>query len=701
MAIIGKIRERLGLLIVIIVGLAIASFILGDILNPGKSFMGGGRNELAKINGEEITPQEFEHRVEKVVEMFKAQYKDENVDQSMLEMFRDQAWTQLISETVLNEQYEKTGVTVCTEELWDMVQGRFVHPKIKEVPAFQDTIKHQFNPVAAAMYAKRASESEGEQRDQWLAFEEGIRKERLAQKYINLLKHGLYITTHQTKADHAAKNRFAKVKYLLLNYNTMSDSTITVSESEVKSYYKQHENEYKQEASRKVDYVTWDVLPSDADRTAAQEDIMKMHDEFAKATNDSEFVVRNADSRSMDNTYHKKGTLSAMIDSVMFSASVGTIVGPYLENEVYKLAKLSDVKTTPDSVKARHILLKVEAGEDTLKVRARADSLKKIIKAKKNFEELAKQLSEDPGSGQKGGDLGWFKEGAMVPPFNDACFNGKKGDMPIVTSQFGVHLIEVLDIGKSSKKVKVAIVDNKIEASTQTDREIYAKANAFASKYNTGELFDKGVISEKLNKRIADNLKENDKTISGLDSPRELVRWAYKAKKDEISKIFQLGNKYVLARLNEIREKGNAPLEQVKEQVEVGAKKDKKAQLLMDKFTANNASTIDELAKKMNLQVQIGEHISFASPVIPGVGKESEIVGNVFALKPNVLSKPLKGNLGVYILMLEQFIEPPAVTDYTAEKKQMQASFQQRADYDAFNALKEKADIIDNRAKFY
>jgi peptidyl-prolyl cis-trans isomerase D len=330
-----------------------------------------------------------------------------------------------------------------------------------------------------------------------------------------------------------------------------------------------------------------------------------------------------------------------------------------------------------------------------------ADSLKSLIKRGQKFDELAKKHSTDLGSGAKGGDLGWFTEGAMVKPFNDASFEGRKGDMPVVVSQFGVHLIEIQDKGTPVKKVQVAIVERRIEPSQKTYNDVYMEAQQFAMNATTAEKFDEVVTKQGMNKRIADNIREGDKFIAGLDQPREMVRWAYTASKNDVSKVFTFGEKYVVAKLVSIKEKGTLPLDEVKDQVRTGAIREKKAEMLMERMKTQGATSIDALAQKLNQQVQTSDNVVFTNGFIAGVGNEPRLVGHIFAAKAGQLSAPVKGDNAVYAYTVDTFSEIPATSDFSQNQKQLSDSRGQRSEYEVFNALKEKANVVDNRGKFY
>jgi peptidyl-prolyl cis-trans isomerase D len=702
MAVIGKIRNQAGLIIGLI-GLSLVAFILGDLLKSNSSFLQGSGTDVAVIAGEKISYQEYEQSVQQMTETYKQNSNTETVDQSTTDMLREQAWNQLVREKVMNKEFEKMNITVSPEELFQMTTGKDPHPSVKQ--AFTDPKTGQFDPANVIKFLKeKDKDPSGKTAERWVAFEKAIIMERISQKYNNLIKQGLYVTSDQAKEEYLEKEKNAKMQFILLNYASIVDSTVKVSDAELNTYYKAHEKEHKQEASRKIEYVTFDVSPSEEDRKMINERVNKQVAEFKEAKDDSTYVRLNSDNPNVDMTYHKKGTLPLAVDSAFFNAGIGKVVGPYIENNELKVSKLSDVRMIPDSAKARHILLKVAQGENPAKVMAKADSLKKLIQGGANFEELAKKFSEDPGSAIKGGDLGWFKDGMMVKPFNDACLKGKKGDMPIVASQFGIHLIQILDLGNPIKKVKVVTISRKLEPSTKTSRAIFARANEFAGKNRTGESFEKAIVDQKLNKRIADNLKENDRTIPGLESPREMIRWAFKSNKGEISpKVFEMGDKYVVAHLSVIREKGFATLEQIKTEMEAGAKKDKKAVMLKEKAgeAANGATTIENIAAKLKTQVQLAENVTFANPNLQGAGREPAVVGSAFALKQGAISKPIEGNSGVYIVVVTNYSVPPALKDYAATKNQMLNNIKSRSDYELFNALKEKAQVEDNRGRFY
>jgi peptidyl-prolyl cis-trans isomerase D len=448
-----------------------------------------------------------------------------------------------------------------------------------------------------------------------------------------------------------------------------------------------------------LDYVAFEVTPSAEDRNEAMQSLLKVAPEFASASSDSDFVNQNADSK-FEAQYASRKSLAPQVDT-LYNASIGTMIGPYFDGNAFRLAKLSGVRMAPDSVKARHILLKVEAG-GVEKAKAKADSLKNLIKAGAKFEDLAKTNSTDQGSAVKGGDLGYFKEGMMVKPFNDACFNGKVGDMPVVESQFGVHLIEITGRGAETRKVLISFVDRQLKASTKTYQEAYQKATRFAGESRTLEQFEANVKTQKLTSMPAQMVRELDRNMGGLENSRLVVKWAYKSNKGDVSEVFDLGNKFVVAALKEVKEKGVLPLEAVRKQVEFEAIRDKKAERFLADLDGKlkRAGSLSALAAEMKVPVDTSKNTSFAAPYLPS-GRELGLVGMLSVAKTQTLLKPFKGENGVYVAQIWETTSPTFPSDWKDATDQLSNSLKSRVDYEAFEALKEKADVKDNRANFY
>jgi peptidyl-prolyl cis-trans isomerase D len=697
MSVLGKIREKSTLLLIIIGG-ALVAFVLGDVLSSGDRFFEGRRNEVGRVAGQTISAQEFEVRVQKMEENYKMNTGMTSIDEQTREMLRQQAWTQMLNEIIMDEEYRELGITVSSQELYDMVAGTDPHPSVRQ--AFTDPQTGIFDKNRVLGFLKSMDEDPtGDSKRRWIEFEKGIKQERINEKYQNLIKNGLYVPQRFAQHEYNARQKNASIQYIAKRYSEIPDEEITVTEADLKKHHSDNENKFKQEESRKIEFVVFEVSPSGSDVEKAYATLDKIKEDFAQASDDSTFIRSYSDAGLQIELLTREQLTSDL--EQLYTAEAGTVVGPVREQNAFRLAKLVESRMAPDSVKARHILINIIEG-DTATAMAKADSLKRLIRGGRKFAELAEKHSEDFGSATKGGDLGWFTEGTMVKPFNDAVFEGKKGEMPVVTSQFGVHLIEIQDKSAETRRVLVAFIDRFIEPSSVTYNEIYAQASEFSSRNRTAEQFDQAAAEKGYNKRIADNVKPGDRMVTGIEQSRELVRWAYKEEEGTVSKPFEMDNKFVVAILREIREEGIAPLAQVRDQVERAVVREKKAERFTNEFNAAlSANSIEEVAAKVNGRVESADNINFSAVSIPGIGREPVLVGSAFGKEKGRISQPLKGETGVFIMKVTEIREPQEITDFSFYKNQISSNLTGRVGFEVFEALKDNANVKDNRYRFY
>ena len=698
MTILTKISNKSGLLVTII-AVALGVFILQSALESRNSFFADERTKVAEINGNEVSYEAFEAKIAQAEENEKTRTGGK-LDDNMRENIRQQVWNQFLLDNIMKPRYDKLGIGVSPKELFDMVQGPDPHQSVKQ--AFSDPNTNQFDPKQVITFLTNMDKDEtGDTKNRWMLFEVAIKDEKVASKYTTMVKKGLYITKAEAKRDYTFKNEGFSFRFIADRYVSIPDSTIKVTDADLQKYYSEHKYKYTQQTTtRGIEYVEFEVLPNQDDKDKALTGINRLKDEFAAAPVDSDYVNINSDQRFVDK-FLPRAALSPIMDT-LFNAPLATVIGPYMEGNSYKISKLTGIKMMPDSVKARHILIKPING-DIAKAKAKADSLKNLVKAGQKFDVLAQTNSEDPGSAIKGGDLGWFKEGMMVKPFNDACFYGKVGELVTVESQFGVHLIELMAKGPEAKRIQVGTVQRNINPSSATYQSFFTKASEFAGKNNTKELFEKAIKEGKFNKQSAMFLRDLDRTVNGMENSRELVRWAYNAEKGDVSKVFELGSKYVVAILVSIKEKGTLPLDEVKEQVEIEAKKVKKAEQMMAKLEAGmkGCTMLDQVADKTKLVVEPANGQNFGNPSLPSAGREPQLYGRITSLKKGALYGPFKGENGVYVVQLDEKVPAPEIKELKPIVDQLTPSLAGRVDYAMFEALKEKSDIKDNRINFY
>lgn len=682
-------------MLLIVIGGALVLFILGDQLT-GRTGAPADANLIGEVSGEEISVTEFDNRLN-VLEQNYVRRTGQGIDDETRDLLRQQTFDLIIKERIMHRQYEEAGVVVTDRELYEMVSGKNPHTSVRQ--AFSNPQTGEFNPEVISRYLQNLETNEtGEAKKEWIAFERQLKELRIEEKYNALIKKGLYVPTFLAKHDYVSKNKNATFNFLAKRYSSVHDSTIVITDEDLEDYFERNKEDYEQEASRLVEYVVFDINPSNEDVAETLKEMEEIKTEFAVAENDTAFVFENSDQPSIPATY-AINELPAELDSSFFYAEKGTIRGPLKEGNSFKLIKLSNVFMQPDSAHARHILININNG-DTAAAMAKVDSLKALITKNNNFEEVAKVESQDFGSASKGGDLDWFKPGAMVKSFNDAVFNGNEGDMAVVTSQFGIHLIEILDLAAPSRKIEVATVIQPINPGRETRDVAYTHASKFLSQANSEEGFEKAGENSGTPILVADNLKQTDRTIMGMENSRQVVRWAYENEEGAISQAFDLGDKYVIARLKETREEGYAEIEHIRPQLEIEVRKEKKAERFISEFNEAGDGDLNAISTATGVPVENATGVTFSAYSIPGVGREPEVAGTVFGLAPNAISKPVKGKTGVFVVSPQNFSEVTIPQDLKSSSKQMGDMLQNRVNFEVYEALKEKADVKNNLGRF-
>lgn len=709
MAIIGTIRKRSGLLIILI-GVAIAGFVLQDAFKGTNAFR---NKQLGVVDGENITYPEFEKKVEEQVENVKTQQRKENLTSQETYQVRQSVWNQMVSDVLMGREYEKLSIAVSTEEMNDMFYGKFLHQFINQ--NFTNPKTGQVDKQRVIQIIENFDQLKPEEQKQWKSIEEYIKSDRIRTKYNNLITKSFYMPKAFAKKAYHAQNDFVKCRMLAVDYTTISDSAVVLTDKDYQAYYDEHKQEFDQEASRDIDYVLFEVTPSKEDLDLTVKQVNDIYAELQTTQNVPEFVNSYSDTR-YDSSFVTRGKLPYAIDSAAFNMPAGTIIPPFMDNGVYKMAKIMDVQMRPDSMKASHILISFAgaygANEKITRTKEQAqklaDSLKLVLqKEPAKLAEIALALSDDQSAKENKGDLNWFADQTMVPAFNDAVLKGKVGEVTTAESMFGIHVINITGKTTPLKKVRIAMITKNLDPSPQTYKNVFAEANKFASENTTVEAFENAIKKQGLNKRTAEYIQPMADNIPGIENAREIVRWAFneETKKNDVSKqVFEIDNKYfIVAVLKELREKGIAPLEQIKSRLEFVVKRDKKAVMIQEKVNSALAQTKDlyQLASKFNVQVDTVEQLNFASYNVGRRGYEPEVIGTTFSLKQNTLSKPIKGYSGVYVVNVDQLIKAPESKDYTMTIMQLQNMYQQRVANDVYKVIQDKATIEDNRPLFY
>ncbi len=697
-------REKAGVLVAGLIGFSLFLFVVSDFFGRGRGQSRKQKKyyEIGQISGEYISYQDFELRFQNLMEIYKLSGRTKT-DEATTESLREQIWQQMVREKILDPQYEKLGIGVSTEELNELVLGNSPHQIVQQL--FTDQQTGKFNKSFLVNFLKQ-TEADETAKKYWLFFEDEIVNDRTNTKYNNLVAKGLFVTSKQSEFEKNLSSKTVDFSYTLKNYSAVSDS-VKVTESDINAYYEKHKQNYKRTASRNIEYVTFDVVPSADDKKQSEDWISKIKTEFEATSDPVQFINTTADSRHTA-LYIPITNVAENLRDFVKKEDLHAVFGPYEENGSFKLVKVIDAADRPDSVHVRHILLSPNGRQSLESVRHKADSLLKLIKSGTSFETLAQANSDDQGSSQIGGDLGWFPEGRMVVPFNNACFSGKKGDIKKIETSFGVHIIEILGQSKSTRKYDIGVIDRKILPGQLTTQKIYSEASQFAGNNNTYEKFNKAIAEKGLNKRVANDIAPQQKALPGLTNPRSLIIALFQSEADKIildqnqQAVFEIGDKYVVGYCTKKLEDGIAPVKDVENDIRFALVKDKKAEIISADFKKNEGAgkSLDDIARSMGIQVQEASQINFRSYTVQGAGSEPNLVAAASVAKQGELTGPVKGANGVFLLVANN-VSNAKEEDLKVLQARLSATYQMRGSYEAYEALRKAANIIDKRYKFY
>ena len=701
MAVLEDIRKKGGILITVVIGLALFAFVVGDFLPGGRKNRGGGANfDVAKVASQTLSVHALEAKIEEVTEWYRQQSGQNNIDERMRDMIHDQAWEMLINETIMQQIYEQTGLTVSPEELMDIITGFNPPPLIRQT--FVDQQTGEFDR-SFLMNFLRNKNTDPTFEYQWNMMEKNILDQRYSQKFSALVGKGVFVTDFMAENDNQENNKKVDFDYIVQSYSSIPDSLITVSNDELKAYYKKHKKQWEQTASRDVEYVVFNIDPSEEDRAAAQEWIEKIKPDFEEAPDPMQFVRLNSRTPA-DTRFLTREQLPVQLGE-LFDEQEGAMVGPYQDGEAWILARLAKSENRPDSLKARQIVVvpKEQTQASYTEAVALADSIKTAVERGADFVALANHYSADPAVAINNGDLGWLYEIQMQgDPMMETIFNLKRGELTSMESGQAVFVVQVTERGREVKKVQVATLQYNIAPSSRTEQIIYSQASKFAIENRSEKQFDETAAAQSLNKRMASYLGENDRQIPGLQSARQIVRWTFNAKQGQVSDVFSVDNSYVVVVLKTIRKKGFIPINQVAAEIDFTIRREKKAAQISAQLAeaVSNAQSFSDLAANLNLPIETATDVNFSTFSIPGAGMEPQLIAAATGMSEGNISHPVEGINGVYLLTVTQITEPDE--DGVEEaRERLGITYGNRSMSEAIQALRKAANVTDWRSNFY
>ncbi|MFZ9002656.1 MAG: peptidylprolyl isomerase [Robiginitalea sp.] len=704
MAILENIRKRTTVLILII-GLALFAFVISDVLTRGG--MGGPKvgSSVGEINGEPISIEEFRKSMEVA----------SNQSQATSTQIVNAVWDREVRTAILNQQFEELGLEIESDQVLELIRN---NPSFAQNPQFQDE-NGFFDDTAFLNFIADLRVNAPQQYELWLQNEIALIQSAKEQRYFDLIRAGIGATLQEGELEYHLANDRVDIRYVRVPYSSVPDSTISVTKEEIAAFIKEHREDFKQEAARDIRYVFFEEKASEADEQAIREDMQELVGDrmeykeemdstvvipgFRTTDDMAAFLDRYSDSK-YDTVYRAKNELPAQFADSLLTLQVGELYGPYRDNGFFRISRMMDKKEN-GSVKASHILITYEGAERAnpqitrSKEEAEERARELLVEARKEgavFAQLARENSDGP-SAPRGGDLGYFQEGIMTQKFNDFAFNNQIGTIDLVETEFGYHIVKVDD---KQDVVRLATFSRAIEPSDETINGLFTEATTFEMAVSE----DKGGYAQKASEkeyqvRPVNQLKAMDENLPGLGAQRRIVQWAFN-EETRVGDVrrFDLNNGYAIAQLTATHAEGLKSVEDASVQVLPRLRKEKKAAQII---AANQGKSMEEIASSNSVVVSSASALNAKSPTIAGAGREPLVVGTAVTMDPGKTSGLLEGETGVFKLEVTNKEEAPAMENYTPYANNLQNSLGARVTTEVYNALRERAEIVDNRSTFY
>ncbi len=683
----------------ILIGLVIA-FVVMIIFEWGMDFggmRGARQNVLGKVNDREITYQEFSEVLRNVTEMQRQQFGGE-IDEQFMGFIREQVWENLVNEILLEEEIRRRGIRVTDDEIVNWVYGE--NPPQFLTQQFIDE-EGNFDRVAYDMAL-----SDPRNREQVFQLEQMLRQQRMQEKLQSLLMASVRVTEGEIRQRFKEQNIRMDVQYVALDPNRIVPSdAVTVSDEDIQRYYNANPQEFKSPPQRKLEFVSFPFVPSVADTNDAVREI-EYYKQRIDEGDDFLELVENYSHTPFADAFFKPGELTPEKERVLFAGEPEDVIGPLVDEDGAHLLKIIETRTGRDEfVRARHILLRFDEDQDSAGVFEQADELIAALNEGADFADLAREYSADPGSGQRGGDLGWFGRGRMVPTFEQAAFGARVGEIVgPVESQFGLHIIQVND--RTNKEVKFATIHQPVEVSPFTRNEIFDMASDFAFIAQQRDFHDE---ANYLGLEIRETgLFTEDGIIPGVGRNESAMRFAFENRRGHISDVLELTNGYGIFKIVDVQREGVKPLDEVRSQIRADLLREKRwekarerAQEIYGKLEGGPLNKITGIDP--TIDVQTATDISINSN-IPGVGRDAKFIGAAFGLEIGELSKPFEGSRHIYLIepvQRTEFDEERFADQYENIKQELLGTKRQEFFRQWLEGLRNEATIVDNRYMFY
>ena len=668
MATLQSIRNH-GTILLVVVGVAMLAFILGDFLNSGSSFFNKNRENVAEIAGHQVHYTEYEAAKDQLTEVYKIETGTSDINEDLTIQLRNQVWQMLLMDYTLREQAEKIGMDVTADELSELCIGANPHQIIQQRRAFYDetgkfnrfALINFLNSIAQEPETAEEAQSLQQAKNYWMYWENAVRLTYLQEKYTDLISKLVTANNLDAKYAYQARQISADVQYVQQPFYAVADSLVKVTDNDLKKLYNQQKEQYKQTPNRAIEYVSFPIVPSAEDYANVEKLIKSLENDFRTKEDVAAIVNSNSDVL-YDGRDYSIETIPAEYKEFAFGKGVkkGACTELTFANDTYSIARVMDCGYTM------------------------SDSVKLVLVANdENTEDV---------------ELGWFMASDLQKNIAEPAFNGKKGTTFTVASGMGEQTFKIADKSKATPKVKLAVLSRKVTASSKTYGTLYNEAKQFIVAHNNTDSLHHAAVAQELNLTPVYSLTENSDKINDLKNSRAIVRWVFEAKAGQVSDVFECGDQFVVAAIKEINDGEYRSFEAVRPELFFTALNDKKAEYIINQL--NGVATLEAAADVLGAEIKSAEGVSLASYRLGAAGMEPAVVGAALALEANAVSAPVKGNNGVYMISVTEKHVAEGELDAALEIQQMNMRTAYSLPYQAVSLMEQEAEVVDNRARF-
>ena len=663
-----RIRNH-GVILLIVVGVAMLAFILGDFLNSGSSFFNKNRENVGVIAGHKVHYSEYETAKDQLTEVYKIESGSNDINEDLSIQIRNQVWQMLLMDYTLREQADEIGLTVTAEELSELCIGANPHQLIRQRRAFYDetgnfnrfALINFLNSLAQAPETQEQAANMQQAKSYWMYWENAVRLTHLQEKYVGLLSKLITANPLDAKYAFEAAQTSVNVEFVERPYFAVADSLVKVTNTDIKKLYDANKEQYKRTPNRSLVYVSFPIVPSEAD-FAEVEKLMKCLESDFQTKDDVTAIVNGNSDILYDGRDFSETTIPAEYKDFAFGkgAKKGQFTELTFANDTYSMARIMDCGYT------------------------KSDSVQLVLVAN--------------GEGTEDVELGWFTATDLQKNIADPAFAGKKGSQFTVSTGMGEQTFKIADKSQPTPKVKLAIFSRKVTPSSKTYGVLYNEAKQFVVNNGTEELLRQAAQEQGLSVTPAYGLNVNADKVNDLKNSRGIVRWAFEAKDGQLSDVFECGEQFVVAALTEVNDGDYRTIDEVRMELTLQATTDKKAEYLMNQL--KGVSTLEEAAELFDAEIQTAENVTLASTRLGAAGIEPAVIGAALALENNATSAPVKGNAGVYMVRIGEKVVAAGELNAEQEINSLNMRTSYSVPYQAMALIEENAKVEDNRARF-